>query len=101
MVFLFPLDFLIWVEYGNKANFLIQKYFLFKGGFKAVIWADVFQSIIIVIGIFAILIQVRFFFIINRIKIEETSNCFYHIKFPMEYLCVLFTVLLFLYLLCL
>lgn len=27
------------------------------GGFKAVIWADVFQSIIIVIGIFAILIQ--------------------------------------------
>ncbi|XP_048749499.1 sodium-dependent multivitamin transporter-like isoform X1 [Ostrea edulis] len=27
------------------------------GGFKAVIWADVFQSIIIIIGIFAILIQ--------------------------------------------
>lgn len=32
-------------------------YFL-QGGFKAVIWADVFQSVIIVIGIFAILIQV-------------------------------------------
>lgn len=32
--------------------------FCLQGGFKAVIWADVFQSIIIVIGIFAILIQV-------------------------------------------
>lgn len=34
------------------------KDFCLQGGFKAVIWADVFQSIIIVIGIFAILIQV-------------------------------------------
>jgi len=38
--------------------FYINKCYFLQGGIKAVIWTDVFQCIILFMGIFAILIQV-------------------------------------------
>jgi Na+(H+)/acetate symporter ActP len=41
-----------------KVYLYINECCILQGGIKAVIWTDVFQSIILFMGIFAILIQV-------------------------------------------
>ena len=53
-------------------------YFYFQGGIRGVIWADVFQAVVLLTGLLAIIIKVNFFLTnfthISNIKLTQRGN---------------------------